>query len=85
MQTAEDNCAITVCSAPSAERRRPRRRGRRPEVGDATSDRVGGFELRIVCGADSPESRRRWEQRSEALAAWLLARWREQHGQEARN
>jgi hypothetical protein len=46
---------------------------------------VGDFELRIVLADESPESRRRWEQRSEALAAWLLSRWREQHGPEGRN
>ena len=46
---------------------------------------VGGYELRIVPADESPESRRRWEQRSEALAAWLLSRWRQQHGPEGRN
>jgi len=44
-------------------------------------ERVGGYEFRIVCGEDTPESRQRWEQRGEAIAAWLLARWREQHGE----
>lgn len=46
---------------------------------------VGGYELRIACADESPESCQRWEQRSEALAAWLLSRWREPHGQEGRN
>jgi hypothetical protein len=46
--------------------------------------RVGQFEFRIVCGEETPESREQWERRGEAIAAWLLARWREQHG-EGRN
>lgn len=46
---------------------------------------VGEYDLRIVLADESPESRQRWEQRSEALAAWLLSRWREEHGQEGRN
>jgi hypothetical protein len=46
---------------------------------------VGECELRIVRADESPESRRQWERRSEALAAWLLSRWREEHRQEGRN
>ncbi len=74
----------TVRPQPTAARRRPRR-GHPPAAGVAATDRVGDFELRIVPADESPESRRRWEQRSEALAAWLLSRWREQHGPEGRN
>jgi len=74
----------TVRPKPTAARWRPRR-GYRPADAAAPPDRVGDFELRIVLADESPESRRRWEQRSEALAAWLLSRWREQHGPEGRN
>ena len=44
-------------------------------------EHVGGYELRIVPAEETAESRRRWEQRGEALAAWLLRRWREQHAE----
>ncbi len=46
---------------------------------------VGEYELRVVRADESPESRQRWEQRSDALAAWLLSRWREQQRQEGQN
>ena len=39
-------------------------------------ERVGGYELRIVRAEETAESRRRWEQRGVALAAWLLAEWK---------
>ena len=74
----------TVRPKPTAARRRPRR-GQPPAAGVTATDRVGDFELRIILADESPESRRRWEQRSEALAAWLLSRWREERGQEGRN
>ncbi|HOI54185.1 MAG TPA: hypothetical protein PLP01_02945 [Phycisphaerae bacterium] len=48
-------------------------------------ERVGGYEIRIVRAKDGRESRRRVEERGEALAAWLLSRWREEHRQEGRN
>jgi hypothetical protein len=44
---------------------------------DAT-DRVGKFAMRVVPAERTPESEERWARRSEALAAWLLARWRQQ-------
>lgn len=76
---------ITIRPATSAERRRRSRRGCIRTVGETLSDGVADFDLCVACGDESPESRQRWEQRSEALAAWLLSRWREQHGQEGRN
>ncbi len=79
------NRTITIRPATSAERRRRPRGGCTCAVGENHSDRVGGFALRIVPAEESPESRQRWEQRSEALAAWLLSRWREQYGPEGRN
>ena len=48
-------------------------------------ERVAGYEIRIVRAKDGRDSRRRVEERGEALAAWLLSRWREEHRQEARN
>lgn len=76
---------MVVWPASSAEyRRRPRRVCVR-SVGETLSDFVGDFNVRVACGHESPESRQRWEQRSEALAAWLLSRWREQQGEEGRN
>jgi len=48
-------------------------------------ERVSGYEIRIVCAEDSPESRRSTEERGEALAAWLLNRWREQRRQQQEN
>ena len=64
-------------------RRKARESGSRAEPSDeaAVTERVGDYEFTIVCGEDTPESRERWEHRSEAIAAWLLARWREQHGE----
>jgi hypothetical protein len=76
---------MVVWPASGAERRRRPRRGCLAAVGDGPSDYAGGFDLRIACADESPESRQRWEQRSEALATWLLSRWREQRGQEGRN
>jgi hypothetical protein len=46
---------------------------------------VGGYEIRIVRAKDGRDFRRRVEERGEALAAWLLSRWREEHRQEGRN
>ncbi len=51
---------------------------------EAVVQRIGDYEFRVVRGEETPESRERWQRRSEAIAAWLLARWREQHG-EGRN
>jgi len=48
-------------------------------------ERVAGYEIRIVRAKDLGDSRRRVEERGEALAAWLLSRWREEHRQEGRN
>jgi len=42
-------------------------------------ERVGEYEIRIVRTTGSPDSGRRQQERGEALAAWLLSRWRQQH------
>jgi len=50
---------------------------------DAT-ERVGAWEMRIASGVPTPESERRWHDRVDALAAWLLSEWeRERALQEA--
>lgn len=38
-------------------------------------DRGGPLEMRVEVAAATPESEQRWERRSDALAAWLLAEW----------
>ncbi|HOG29399.1 MAG TPA: hypothetical protein PLT35_08970 [Vicinamibacterales bacterium] len=48
-------------------------------------EQVAGYEIRIVRAKDGRDSRQRVEERGEAMAAWLLSRWREQHRQEGRN
>jgi hypothetical protein len=42
-------------------------------------ERIGKMDFTVQYGADSPEFRQRHEDRADALASWLLARWREQH------
>jgi hypothetical protein len=41
-------------------------------------EHVSGYEMRIVPAKYSPAPCRGAEERGEALAAWLLSRWREQ-------
>ena len=42
------------------------------------TERVGKFEFTVEFAEPSPQSRRRWDRRSDALTAWLLAEWRRQ-------
>lgn len=44
-------------------------------------EKVGNYEFVVRSAVETPESRRRWEQRSEALAAWPLAMWRQQNAE----
>ena len=55
------------------------------ETSQEVVERVGGYEIRIIRAKDGRDSRRRLEERGEALAAWLLSRWREEHRKEGRN
>lgn len=55
------------------------------ETSQEVVERVGGYEIRIIRAKDGRDSRRRLEERGEALVAWLLSRWREERRQEARN
>jgi len=43
------------------------------------TDMVGGLKMTIAFSEPSPESQARWEQRTDALAAWLLAQWEREH------
>jgi hypothetical protein len=39
------------------------------------TERVGAFEMLIDVAEPTTASEQRWEQRADALAAWLLAEW----------
>jgi hypothetical protein len=39
------------------------------------TERVGQFDLSVVCAEPSPEAAELWARRAEALVAWLLAEW----------
>ena len=47
---------------------------------EIATERVGQFTFTVTRGEDSPESRERWSRRSDALAAWLLAEWQRERG-----
>ena len=63
----------------------------RAELG--VTERIGPIEMTVaVVGADtlstpsagvSPESTSHWEQRADALAAWLLAEWQRERKEAA--
>ena len=40
--------------------------------------RVGNLMMTVRAAPRTPENQERWERRSEALAAWLLAQWERQ-------
>jgi len=42
------------------------------------TERVGQFDLAVVCGDETPQSRACWDRRVEALTAWLLGEWKRQ-------
>lgn len=39
------------------------------------TERVGALELQVESADPTPASEQRWEQRADALAAWLFAEW----------
>lgn len=39
------------------------------------TERVGMLELQVEFADPTPASEQRWEQRADALAAWLFAEW----------
>lgn len=48
---------------------------------DEVVEHVGNFEFTIERGADTPETRLKWDRRVETLTALLLAAWRREHGE----
>ena len=42
----------------------------------AVVERIGKLEFTIACAEDTPESRRRWDSRIDALTSLLLEEWR---------
>jgi hypothetical protein len=42
---------------------------------DVAGDRVGKYQFTIATAEDTPESRRRWEGRIDALTDWLMYEW----------
>jgi len=58
----------------SASQGEPGNRDRQgaPGEGAVFTERVAGYEMRIVRAEDTAEAPERWNRRSEALAAWLL-------------
>ena len=52
---------------------------------DELIEHVSGYTMRIVPAQVSPTSCLGPQERGEALAAWLLSRWREQQQRQAEN
>lgn len=48
-----------------------------------SAERVGQIEMTVALAPPSPEATQRWQQRADALAAWLLAEWEREQRQEA--
>lgn len=46
-------------------------------------ERVGQIEMTTTTAPPSAEAAKRWEQRAEALAAWLLDEWQREQRKEA--
>lgn len=49
---------------------------------DAT-ERVGKWEMRIARGDATPEAEERWNDRIDALTAWLLSEWEREQAERA--
>jgi len=43
------------------------------------AERIGKLDFTVEQAEQSPESRRRWDRRADALTAWLLSEWRREH------
>lgn len=41
----------------------------------SATERVGALEMRVEIAEPTIASEQRWDQRTEALAAWLIAEW----------
>lgn len=46
---------------------------------EAVREKVGGYDITIRYAEETPDTRERWAQRSEAIAAWMLAEWKRQN------
>ena len=49
------------------------------DVAVEKGERIGKMDFTVKYGTESPGFRQRYEDRADALASWLLAKWREQH------
>ena len=49
---------------------------------DAT-ERIGPLEMRVEVAEQTLEAEQRWQQRTEALANWLLSEWQRESQREA--
>jgi hypothetical protein len=49
---------------------------------DAT-ECVGALTMRVEVAPPTPEAAQRWQQRADALTAWLLAEWQREQRKEA--
>ena len=45
------------------------------------AERIGKLDFTVERVQQSPESRRRWDRRADALTAWLLSEWRREHAE----
>ena len=50
---------------------------------DREAEPVGSFEMRLTVAQTSPEASERWDQRIDALAAWLMAERQRQERRES--
>lgn len=48
---------------------------------ERVAERVGTFDFTIEQAEERPETKRRWDRRVDALAAWLLEEWRREHAE----
>jgi hypothetical protein len=46
-------------------------------------EKVGEWEFTLCAGEPTPESRARWENRADAIAAWLMAEWKREQAARA--
>ncbi|MCG3127421.1 MAG: hypothetical protein CHACPFDD_02281 [Phycisphaerae bacterium] len=49
----------------------------------SATERVGAFEMLVEVAEPTAASERSWEQRVDALAAWLLAEWQRERKEAA--
>ncbi len=47
-------------------------------------EKAGKYEFTICFGEPTPESAARWEQRTDAISAWLMERWKSEQAAKVR-